>query len=201
MKSSLSSSHSRLYPPPTTHSTASNLPPLSNRHQEPFNEKKSAAFASSAASSSSSSSANPFPAHSNGPALFAAQDGGGQSSAGRDFHQDKSPGLGYGIATVTPDQDASKTVDAVTSKTNTASLPAAQPTVYLATYSNVPVFEITVRGIAVMRRRADGYLNATQILKVAGVEKAKRTKILEKEILTGEHEKVQGGYGKYQGTW
>lgn len=75
------------------------------------------------------------------------------------------------------------------------------PTVYLATYSSVPVYELTVRGIACMRRRADGYLNATQILKIAGIEKAKRTKILEKEILTGEHEKVQGGYGKYQGTW
>ena len=73
--------------------------------------------------------------------------------------------------------------------------------VYLATYSNVPVYELTVRGIAVMRRRADGFLNATQILKVAGVEKGRRTKILEKEILTGHHEKVQGGYGKYQGTW
>jgi hypothetical protein len=73
--------------------------------------------------------------------------------------------------------------------------------VYLATYSSVPVYELTVRGIAVMRRRADGFLNATQILKVAGIEKGRRTKILEKEILTGEHEKVQGGYGKYQGTW
>ena len=52
-----------------------------------------------------------------------------------------------------------------------------------------------------MRRRCDGWLNATQILKVAGVDKGKRTKVLEKEILTGEHEKVQGGYGKYQGTW
>jgi len=52
-----------------------------------------------------------------------------------------------------------------------------------------------------MRRRNDGWLNATQILKVAGVDKGKRTKVLEKEILTGEHEKVQGGYGKYQGTW
>lgn len=58
-----------------------------------------------------------------------------------------------------------------------------------------------VNGIAVMRRRADGWLNATQILKVAGVDKGKRTKVLEKEILTGHHEKVQGGYGKYQGTW
>jgi ankyrin repeat protein len=58
-----------------------------------------------------------------------------------------------------------------------------------------------VNNVAVMRRRADSWLNATQILKVAGVDKGKRTKILEKEIQTGEHEKVQGGYGKYQGTW
>lgn len=52
-----------------------------------------------------------------------------------------------------------------------------------------------------MKRRSDGWLNATQILKVAGVVKARRTKTLEKEIAAGEHEKVQGGYGKYQGTW
>jgi regulatory protein SWI6 len=58
-----------------------------------------------------------------------------------------------------------------------------------------------VNNIAVMRRRNDSWLNATQILKVAGIEKGKRTKVLEKEILIGEHEKVQGGYGKYQGTW
>ncbi|KAI8941485.1 hypothetical protein NX059_002702 [Plenodomus lindquistii] len=58
-----------------------------------------------------------------------------------------------------------------------------------------------VNRVAVMRRRSDGWLNATQILKVAGVDKGKRTKVLEKEILNGEHEKVQGGYGKYQGTW
>lgn len=58
-----------------------------------------------------------------------------------------------------------------------------------------------IQGIACMRRRSDGWLNATQILKVAGVDKGKRTKVLEKEVLTGEHEKVQGGYGKYQGTW
>lgn len=59
-----------------------------------------------------------------------------------------------------------------------------------------------VNNVAVMRRRNDSWLNATQILKVAGVDKGKRTKILEKEIqATGHHEKVQGGYGKYQGTW
>lgn len=78
---------------------------------------------------------------------------------------------------------------------------ATTKSVYLATYSSVAVYELMVRGIACMRRRGDGYINATQVLKIAGIEKAKRTKILEKEILTGEHEKVQGGYGKYQGTW
>lgn len=73
--------------------------------------------------------------------------------------------------------------------------------IYSAVYSGVPVFEMVVNDVAVMRRRTDSYMNATQILKVANIEKGKRTKILEKEVLIGEHEKVQGGYGKYQGTW
>ncbi|KAF2639517.1 apses transcription factor-like protein [Massarina eburnea CBS 473.64] len=84
------------------------------------------------------------------------------------------------------------------------SFPAHQmekPQIYTAVYSGVSVYEMEVNRVAVMRRRSDNYLNATQILKVAGVDKGKRTKVLEKEILTGEHEKVQGGYGKYQGTW
>jgi hypothetical protein len=50
-----------------------------------------------------------------------------------------------------------------------------------------------------MRRRADSWLNATQILKVAGFDKPQRTRVLEREVQKGEHEKVQGGYGKYQG--
>ncbi len=70
-----------------------------------------------------------------------------------------------------------------------------------AVYSSVSVYEMEVNQVAVMRRRKDSWLNATQILKVAGIEKGKRTKVLEKEILSGEHEKVQGGYGRYQGTW
>ncbi|WVQ78156.1 hypothetical protein IAT38_000237 [Cryptococcus sp. DSM 104549] len=57
------------------------------------------------------------------------------------------------------------------------------------------------RDVAVMRRRSDAYLNATQILKVAGFDKPQRTRVLEREVQKGEHEKVQGGYGKYQGTW
>lgn len=56
------------------------------------------------------------------------------------------------------------------------------------------------KGVAVMRRRADSWLNATQILKVAGFDKPQRTRVLEREVQKGEHEKVQGGYGKYQGA-
>ncbi|KAG6329253.1 hypothetical protein ID866_9836 [Astraeus odoratus] len=49
------------------------------------------------------------------------------------------------------------------------------------------------KGVAVMRRRSDSWLNATQILKVAGFDKPQRTRILEREVQKGEHEKVQGG--------
>ncbi|ORE09029.1 apses-domain-containing protein [Rhizopus microsporus var. microsporus] len=73
--------------------------------------------------------------------------------------------------------------------------------IYSAAYSGVPVFEMIVNSVAVMRRRNDSYMNATQILKVANIDKGRRTKILEREVLSGQHEKIQGGYGKYQGTW
>ncbi|KAF3932039.1 hypothetical protein ABW20_dc0104450 [Dactylellina cionopaga] len=73
--------------------------------------------------------------------------------------------------------------------------------IYKATYSGVPVYEFLCKSIACMRRRSDGWLNATQILKVAGFDKPQRTRILEREVQRGVHEKVQGGYGKYQGTW
>ncbi|ORX61521.1 apses-domain-containing protein [Hesseltinella vesiculosa] len=76
-----------------------------------------------------------------------------------------------------------------------------QHRIYTAVYSGVPVFEMIINDVAIMRRRIDSYMNATQVLKVAGLDKAKRTKVLEKEILPGVHEKVQGGYGKFQGTW
>jgi len=52
-----------------------------------------------------------------------------------------------------------------------------------------------------MRRRSDNWINATHILKVAGLDKPSRTRILEREVQKGVHEKIQGGYGKYQGTW
>lgn len=88
-----------------------------------------------------------------------------------------------------------------TSTPNTRPAVSTPLGVYSAVYSGVPVYEIMCRNVAVMRRKSDSFLNATQILKVAGIDKGRRTKILEKEISFGEHEKVQGGYGKYQGTW
>ncbi|ODV90504.1 hypothetical protein CANCADRAFT_60803 [Tortispora caseinolytica NRRL Y-17796] len=77
----------------------------------------------------------------------------------------------------------------------------AEVQIYKAIYSGVPVYEIMVNNVAVMRRRADGWCNATQILKIANFDKPQRTRILEREVQVGQHEKVQGGYGKYQGTW
>lgn len=73
--------------------------------------------------------------------------------------------------------------------------------VYLATYSNVPVFEFVTEEGPIMRRKSDSWINATHILKIAKFPKARRTRILEKDVQTGIHEKVQGGYGKYQGTY
>lgn len=52
-----------------------------------------------------------------------------------------------------------------------------------------------------MRRRSDDWINATHILKIAGFDKPARTRILEREVQKGVHEKIQGGFGKYQGTW
>lgn len=73
--------------------------------------------------------------------------------------------------------------------------------IYSAIYSNVPVFEFVTNEGPIMRRKKDSWINATHILKIAKFPKAKRTRILEKDVQTGVHEKVQGGYGKYQGTY
>lgn len=51
-----------------------------------------------------------------------------------------------------------------------------------------------------MRRRHDEWINATHILKAAGFDKPARTRILERDVQKDVHEKIQGGYGKYQGT-
>ncbi|KAI1451814.1 ANK-repeat protein MBP1 [Annulohypoxylon moriforme] len=81
---------------------------------------------------------------------------------------------------------------------------AATGGIYSATYSGVPVYEYQFGGDTkehVMRRRQDNWVNATHILKAAGFDKPARTRILEREVQKDVHEKIQGGYGKYQGTW
>ncbi|KAI9702348.1 MAG: hypothetical protein M1836_000827 [Candelina mexicana] len=73
--------------------------------------------------------------------------------------------------------------------------------VRLAIYLGVSVWEMEVNGVTVMRRRADSWLNVTQILEVSGVEEGKQTKVLEEELLFGEYETIQRSYGKYYGIW
>ncbi|VEU23667.1 DEKNAAC104801 [Brettanomyces naardenensis] len=73
--------------------------------------------------------------------------------------------------------------------------------VYKSLYSGVEVLEMEVNECPVMRRVKDSFFNATQILKLVGLDRSKRSKMLETEIYQGPHEKVQGGSGRYQGTW
>lgn len=73
--------------------------------------------------------------------------------------------------------------------------------IYSAKYSGVDVYEFIHPTGSVMKRKDDDWVNATHILKAARFAKAKRTRILEKEVIKEIHEKVQGGFGKYQGTW
>ncbi|KAJ3395001.1 hypothetical protein HDU84_004459 [Entophlyctis sp. JEL0112] len=62
-----------------------------------------------------------------------------------------------------------------------------------ATYSGVHVLQqADANGEPVMRRAKDDYINATQVLRAAGFPKTQRTKILERDISGGVHEK---------GTW
>ncbi|KAI1371126.1 ANK-repeat protein MBP1 [Hypoxylon crocopeplum] len=82
--------------------------------------------------------------------------------------------------------------------------PGPGPGIYSATYSGIPVYEFQFGADSkehVMRRRQDNWINATHILKAAGFDKPARTRILEREVQKDVHEKIQGGYGKYQGTW
>jgi len=108
------------------------------------------------------------------------------------------------VATPSPAK-GKKAAASSASKPTLATANANKTTVFHAVYSNVPVYELMARGIGVMRRRSDSWINATQLLKVAGINKAQRTKILDKDIAGSNgaipYEKIQGGYGRYQGTW
>lgn len=67
--------------------------------------------------------------------------------------------------------------------------------------AQIDVYECFIDDVPLMRRCSDNWVNATQILKAAKFPKAHRTRILEREVQTGVHEKIQGGYGRFQGTW
>ncbi|KAL6947054.1 hypothetical protein ACO0QE_001914 [Hanseniaspora vineae] len=73
--------------------------------------------------------------------------------------------------------------------------------IYSAKYSGVEVYELVHPTGSIMKRKKDNWVNATHILKAANFAKAKRTRILERDVIAHQHEKIQGGFGKYQGTW
>lgn len=69
------------------------------------------------------------------------------------------------------------------------------------TYNGISVYEMKVNGTRVMRRCNDSWMNASQILTLAGLPKKYRLKQLTKEVHSLEHERIQGGRAQYQGTW
>lgn len=80
----------------------------------------------------------------------------------------------------------------------------SQTYIEIATYAGVDVYECYTKDkppCLIMRRCADNWLNITQVFKAGSFTKAQRTKILEKEANEIKHEKIQGGYGRFQGTW
>ncbi|SCV01429.1 LANO_0F11738g1_1 [Lachancea nothofagi CBS 11611] len=88
--------------------------------------------------------------------------------------------------------------------TRTAVESEIAPVIEIATYAGVDVYECYCRGQEsriVMRRCLDNWVNITQVFKIASFSKTQRTKILEKESNMIKHEKIQGGYGRFQGTW
>lgn len=88
------------------------------------------------------------------------------------------------------------------STSSTPTLPSKKSYhIYKAKYSNVDVYELAHPTGSIMKRKIDNWVNATHILKAANFAKAKRTRILDKDVVNEKHEKVQGGFGKYQGTW
>ncbi|KAI1611269.1 hypothetical protein EDD36DRAFT_284303 [Exophiala viscosa] len=59
---------------------------------------------------------------------------------------------------------------------------------------------MNVRGLLVMLRESDSWLNASQITKLAGVEQGRKIRVAEDQI-EGEYERIIGGYAPYQGIW
>lgn len=99
-----------------------------------------------------------------------------------------------------------ETINEVHGPTNDATVAAAglAPVIEVATYAETDVYECYIRGYEsriVMRRTLDDWVNITQVFKIAQFSKTQRTKVLEKESNDMRHEKVQGGYGRFQGTW
>jgi hypothetical protein len=69
-----------------------------------------------------------------------------------------------------------------------------------ASYSVASVYEMDVNGVSVIRRKSDDWVNATTILKAAGIGKGRKKRKTLGNI-SGSVQIIQGGYWKLQGTW
>lgn len=70
-----------------------------------------------------------------------------------------------------------------------------------ARYASIDVYEVNWKSIPVMKRKRDNYVNASQILKAAKVEKKKRKKVLKRLCELVPFEKIEFGFHTFQGIW
>ncbi|KIV81197.1 hypothetical protein PV11_08633 [Exophiala sideris] len=77
---------------------------------------------------------------------------------------------------------------------------SAVPKIERTSYKDTGYLVMNVRGLLVMRRESDSFLNASQITKFAGVEQGRKIRVAEDQI-EGEYERIIGGYAPYQGIW
>jgi hypothetical protein len=69
-----------------------------------------------------------------------------------------------------------------------------------AAYLGVDVWEIEIGRTAVMRRCRDNWLNGTQILKIARLNRVERRKALD-GVKNGQKVYARGRHSKYSGMW
>ncbi|KAL6245449.1 transcriptional regulator swi6 [Rhinocladiella similis] len=79
-------------------------------------------------------------------------------------------------------------------------LSGAAPQIHAVLRSSVPVYEININGILVMRHQNDSWVNATSMLRAIGVDNGTMRRKIIVEI-GGPQRVTNGGHPFYQGTW
>lgn len=68
-------------------------------------------------------------------------------------------------------------------------------------YSNVIVYECFVSGVVILRRVADGWMNATQLIKLSGLKPELEAAFIDREIAQYDCQLIQHQDPMLRGVW